>query len=69
MKLILVASVLFVFLFSSLAFASPFQGPVAFNHSCGCCQTAVNERVFTNPHAGWVDMPVESQALRCTSGL
>lgn len=72
MRLIIAMSLLFVLLlFSGFAYAAPGLGPAASNRMCTCClqQMTTFQPVFTNPHAGWVTMPVETQPICCSSQL
>jgi hypothetical protein len=76
MKKIFAVSLFLAFLFfSGLASASPYGSPAASNPMCSCCQhpqtvsCITDQLVFTNPHSGWVTMPVNTQYVRCSERL
>ncbi len=68
MKKIIIATLFFaLLLFSVTAYAA---SPIC---TCGQSQRvaslATYQPVFTNPHSGWVIMPVETRLVRCSARL
>lgn len=66
-KIIATSLFLALFLFSGFAYASSLSKPCCIEPSGACCPINSYQRVFTNPHTGWVTVPVENQFIRCSS--
>ncbi len=70
MKTIIMTSLFCALLFfSGFAWASPYQSSAASNLTDDCSPITTYQRIFTNPHTGWVTIPVEIQPGRCSSRL
>jgi len=78
MRRVIALSLFFVMLFvAGYAYASPYQScecsPVA-SQSVACPNPEIvtlttSRPVFSNPHSGWLNVPVEETFLRCPAHL
>jgi len=70
MRLIIAISLLFVVLFvAGFAYAAPSQSCNCPNGADRWVTSTTSQRIFLNPHTGWITVPVEEAILRCPAQL